>query len=346
MRRRQAAGRGFSLIELLVVIAIIGAVLAVLLPAVQSSREAARRVQCTNNLKQISLALLNYVDSHIQFPPGYSSLWTLDGGDADTAEDDLGPGWAWCSMILPMMEQTQIANAINFSQPILVDNQTVQAPRIRTLLCPSDYDKSMARAAPPIWPWRGPSGNAEPQAPVRDPNNTRTLGTLARSNYVGVYGTGSIGAGPGRGNGMFFRNSQVGFADLVDGASQTLAVGERSHNLSYVTWTGRALGGWLFKTSSFEGGRDRFAPEPVEAFGMVLGAVGLEDGPRTPNHPRAHVEDYWSRHPGGACFAYADGSVHFVKSRIAPAVYRALATRAGGEVISAAAYRGDPGSPP
>src|SRR5438309_1124350 len=106
---------GFTLIELLVVIAIIAVLIALLLPAVQAAREAARRISCVNNLKQIGLALHNYHEASGTFPPGYASYWRLDSGDAGTAEDDLGPGWAWGSMILPQMEQTPLYNAINFS---------------------------------------------------------------------------------------------------------------------------------------------------------------------------------------------------------------------------------------
>src|SRR5690242_13951357 len=94
-RRRISRPVGFTLIELLVVIAIIGVLIGLLLPAVQAAREAARRAQCTNNLKQIGIALHNYHDAHRTFPPGYSSLWKLDGSDSGVADDDVGPGWAW-----------------------------------------------------------------------------------------------------------------------------------------------------------------------------------------------------------------------------------------------------------
>ena len=114
-----------------------------------------------------------------------------------------------------------------------------------------------------------------------------TIYTVGSANYVGMYGIGEVGEAPGRGNGTFFRNSRIGVQDIRDGSSQTFAVGERSHDLSYVTWTGRAVGGWLFPTSSFEGGRNKFNPEPEESFTMVLGPVGLEDLPRTPNYPAA-----------------------------------------------------------
>ena len=113
--------RGFTLIELLVVIAIIGVLIALLLPAVQSAREAARRAQCVNNLKQIGLALHNYEEAIGTFPPGYVSSidrTVLDACDLDQEKQngvDLGTGWAWGSMILPFLEQQPLYNSINFN---------------------------------------------------------------------------------------------------------------------------------------------------------------------------------------------------------------------------------------
>jgi prepilin-type processing-associated H-X9-DG protein len=217
------------------------------------------------------------------------------------------------------MEQPAVFNAINFGLTMTYRaNDTAQLIRFNSYLCPSDSTKQLI--------------------PVRDEANANTLYTVASGNYVGVFGTGEIGDAPGAGNGMFYRNSCHTFADLIDGSSQTLMVGERSHNLSYVTWTGRSIGGFLFKTSSFEGGTDTFAADPEEAFTMILGPVGTEDGPRTPNHPMAHVEDYWSYHPGGVNFLFGDGSVRFIKNQISPRVYQALATRAGGEIVGSNDY--------
>lgn len=317
-RQRRRPG-GFTLIELLVVIAIIGVLISLLLPAVQAAREAARRARCINNLKQIGIALHNYHDAVGAFPPGYCSNWKRDGSDPATAEDDLGQGWAWGSMILAHLEQPALYNAINFSLTMTdSDNATAQLTRVNSYLCPSDTTR--------------------PTVPVRNEDNTQTVYTVGTGNYIGMYGLGEIGDAPGGGNGLFFRNSRISFADITDGASQTFAIGERSHNLSFVTWTGRAIGGFLYKTSSIEGGTDLFHAEPEESFTMVLGPVGLEDGPRTPNHREAHVEDFWSRHPGGVNFLFGDGSVKFLKDGINPLVYRALATRAGGEVVGADQY--------
>jgi len=312
----QSSRPGFTLIELLVVIAIIAVLIGLLLPAVQSAREAARRSQCVNNLKQIGLAIHNYQSSVGSFPPGYASLWHKDGGDEGTAEDDIGQGWGWGSMILPQLEQTAVFNAINFSLTLTYpQNTTAQTIRFNSYLCPSDFPKTLV--------------------PVRDENNQNTIYTVASGNYVGMYGIGEVGEAPGRGTGLFYRNSRLDFGDIRDGSSQTIMAGERSFNLSYVTWTGRAIGGWLHKTSSFEGGTDKYAVDPEESYTMILGPVGTEHGPRTPNHPQAHVEDYASRHPGGVNFLFADGSVKFIKESIAPTTYQALSTRQGGEVLSA-----------
>src|SRR5262249_33152336 len=139
LSRTRRKAPGFSLIELLVVIAIIGILIALLLPAVQAARQAARRSQCVNNLKQVGVALHNSQSTMGVFPPGYASLWKLDSGDEGTAEDDIGQGWAWGSMILPQMEQHPVYNAINFSLTMTFpDNTTAQFIRFNSYLCPSD----------------------------------------------------------------------------------------------------------------------------------------------------------------------------------------------------------------
>jgi prepilin-type N-terminal cleavage/methylation domain-containing protein/prepilin-type processing-associated H-X9-DG protein len=348
VRSRNASG-GFTLIELLVVIAIISVLIALLLPAVQSAREAARRAQCVNNLKQIGLAMHNYEEALGVFPPGYVSSvdrTVLDACNQDAENQhgvDLGTGWAWGSMILPFMEQQPLYSSINFNLSVAYhQNDTCSLTVVSGHVCPSDPGPSVV----PVF--EDPPDPANPGSY----NASHIVDTLSRGNYVGMYGIGEVcaqsgaldspnnnGAGPlGQHAGIFYRNSATRIAAITDGTSNTIMVGERSHNLSYVTWVARSIDGWLGKTSPIEGGTDTFNPSPEECWTQIMGPAGLEGGNRTINDPNAHVEDYWSMHPGGANMLFADGSVHFLKSSINPISWRALATRAGGEVVSADAY--------
>ncbi len=315
--------RAFTLIELLVVIAIIAVMIALLLPAVQAAREAARRSQCTNNLKQIGLALHNYHDAIGAFPPGWISR-----PDPATGENT-GPGWGWAAMVLPQIEQGSTSNAINFGLPIEAPaNSTARLTGIGTFACPSD-------------------ASFVPQFTVVDDSTSSTsLGhpicDVASSNYVGCFGKGDPSSlypfspaddPPGRddGEGLFFRNRSVRIAEIRDGTSQTLAVGEKSQNLARATWTGAVTGSAVPITElQAEGG---LMPETGDA--LVAAHTGELDGP---NSRPAHADQFWSRHPGGALFGFADGSVRFLKEKRPIATFRALATRKGGEVVSADAY--------
>ena len=290
--------RGFTLIELLVVIAIIALLIALLLPAVQAAREAARRGQCINNLKQVGLALANYESSQRVLPPGYVS-------GADAANADTGPGWGWGAMLLPQLEQGPLFNSINFARPIA--GQTAARAMVATFLCPSDSVKQ----------WNVYSRDLAG-------NPTGLLGQVAPGNHVGVYGTSDPGID---GDGLFYRNSAVAPRDITDGMSQTLAVGERGHRLGQATWTGAIPGAVLFPDDNDGIGY----PRAEDAPGMILGHAGGRLGP---GDPGGEVNQFYSRHPGGVNFLFADGSVRFLKTAMNYPTFRALATRAGGETFS------------
>jgi prepilin-type processing-associated H-X9-DG protein/prepilin-type N-terminal cleavage/methylation domain-containing protein len=301
-RRQQRVG--FTLIELLVVIAIIAILIALLLPAVQQAREAARRTQCRNYLKQFGLALHNYADQHNTLPPGYVSLFDASGNDT-------GPGWGWCSMLLPQLDQTPAFQSINFSAAIEDPvNATIRVQNFAILLCPSD--DALAQ-----WP-----------AKRYDPSTGTPLNAICNvgsTNYVGMFGISEPGVD---GEGLFYRNSKINFRDITDGLSQTIALGERSHRLGEATWVGSVTGALLAGDPS--DGVGQIVPE--HGSGMVLGHVGERHGP---GDPSSDANQFYSRHSGGGVnFLFADGHVSFLARSFDYATYLALATRAGVEVIS------------
>jgi len=304
MRDRRVRRIGFTLIELLVVIAIIAVLIALLLPAVQAAREAARRAQCVNNLKQIGLALHNYDASHRTFPPGYVSNFDAQGNDT-------GPGWGWAAMLLPQFEQAPAFNALNFDLAVEVpSNLTARLVLVNNFLCPSD-------TVQPSW-W---AVNRD----VTTGASVQNICQVAASNDVGMYGTGEPGPD---GEGVFFRDSRIALRDIADGTSQTIAVGERSHRLGEATWVGSVTNAILYPTDGDNIGR--YIPETNP--GMVLGHAGEGHGP---GDPHSDVNQFYSLHAGGGVnFLFADGHVTFLKATMNYKTYLALATRAGGEVIS------------
>jgi prepilin-type N-terminal cleavage/methylation domain-containing protein/prepilin-type processing-associated H-X9-DG protein len=315
--------RAFTLIELLVVIAVIGVFVAMLLPAVQAAREAARRVQCTNNLKQIGIALHNYHQAIGTFPPGYLSKM-----DPVTFDND-GPGWGWLAYSLNQMEQLPTYNSINLVLGIeFPANQTARLNVINSFLCPSDA-------------WR------QNVFTVVDATTSATTAgapicSVGSSNYVGSVGTGDPSSlypyiidaqdgPPGRdnGNGLFYRNRAITIAAITDGTSQTFAAGERSQNLSRASWTGAVTNAAVpLVALQGEAGLD-----PEGGGALVLSHTGEGHGPNSPSG-LAHGDQYWSLHPGGANFLFADGGVRFIKEVVGFKVFQALATRAAGEVLS------------
>jgi prepilin-type N-terminal cleavage/methylation domain-containing protein len=206
MRSRRA---GFTLIELLVVIAIIGILVGLTMPAVQSAREAARRASCENNLKQVGLALNNYVTLGDAYPIGYIAWANPPGGAA--------PGWAYSAAMLPQLEQGPIFNAMNINLPIdLPANGTVRVAALAIYVCPSDRNTGGFSVSSQVT-----GGSVQAQT----------------TSYAANGGTASAS----QPNGLFLLNKSVRTRDVKDGASNTFAVGERGSFVVQNAWPG-ALG--------------------------------------------------------------------------------------------------------
>ncbi len=288
---------GFTLVELLVVIAIIGVLVALLLPAVQAAREAARRTQCKNNLKQIGLALHNYEAARKTFPPGYISTATTINGPGT------GPGWGWGAHILPYLEESSLP--VDMKRPITDPiHDQVRVVSLAAFRCPSDSVEL------PVFPVQNASGS--------------TLTQVAFGNYVGVAGTFEVSVFPDEGTGILFRNRAIAVKQITDGLSHTIMVSERASRQSpQTTWVGAITDA---SVPPKHPGYDTEGP-PV----LVLTNTGTAADGRVPNNTLDHVEDSNSDHPQGVHLMFADGSVQAINNDIDPQVWVALGTRAGGE---------------
>ena len=294
MKNRNA----FTLVELLVVIAIIGILIGLLLPAVQQVREAARRIQCSNNIRQIGLAVMNYESAHQQYPPGWI---TADG--APISE----PGWGWSAVILPFMEGQNLHNQLNFDVAIddPIHELAIQNV-VPTFLCPSETGPNVVNLDTHI---EHEHDDHDDLVAHEDEHEHGEL-WASRSNYSGVFGSIEIEENPAGGNGAFFANSEVTFADILDGTSHTFIIGERTGELGPISWVG-------------------VVPELEEPLSRIVGAAD-----HAPNDHEGHFEDFRSFHPGGINVALADGSAHFISNTIDEGVFKALATIKGGEVVN------------
>lgn len=291
--------RAFTLVELLVVIAIIGILIGMLLPAVQQVREAARRIQCANNIRQMGLAVMNYESAHRQFPPGWI---TADGMPISE------PGWGWSAVILPFMEGQNIHRLIDFDvaidDPMHLDAIQNVVP---TFLCPSETIPKVVNLDVHIEHDHGDDGD---DLVAHDVDHDHGELWASRTNYSGVFGSIEIEANPSNGNGAFFANSKVRFADIMDGTSHTFIIGERTSEFGPISWIG-------------------VVPELEEPLSRIVGAAD-----HAPNDHEGHFEDFRSYHPGGVNVALADGSAHFISNTIDAQVFQALATIKGGEVAN------------
>jgi prepilin-type N-terminal cleavage/methylation domain-containing protein/prepilin-type processing-associated H-X9-DG protein len=303
--------RGFTLIELLVVIAIIGTLIALLLPAVQKAREAANRIRCQNNLKQVGLALHLYHDDMGFLPSGY--LWNprISGTNTECRNlpddsTDTAPGWGWAALLLPYLEQDNIRRQIDLNVPVEDPRyDPVRTAVLSILVCPSDQATGVYTIISDLG---SPLANA------------------ATNSYAACYGSGTrITLEADRGNGLFFRNSRVRFADITDGTSNTLAIGERASLFTRTPWAGAPCEGTISITPG--------APTASTAVGDSPTQPLAQTGSHTLNDGSADPDNFFTPHPVAGQFLFADGSVRGVPTHIDLAVFQALATRNGGEVF-------------
>jgi prepilin-type N-terminal cleavage/methylation domain-containing protein/prepilin-type processing-associated H-X9-DG protein len=300
--------RAFTLIELLVVIAIIAVLIALLLPAVQQAREAARRTQCRNNLKQLGLALHNYESSVRMFPPGYIA--------ASVAAKDTTPGWGWGAMILPYMDQAPIYNRLNFNLSVAdPTNATATATPVTAFLCPSDLVQ-----AGPFNVYSDP------------PTNSAVVMQVTPSSYAAMTGDANSVNGNAATkttqsfNGVFYVNSSTKIGDITDGTSMTMLVGERAWAIVNGAWIGAPN---LALPES--GVKNPFTPHNSSTTGVLIQAHASTIN----NTAGASMDENSSLHVGGAQFLFGDGSVHFLSNNINTTVLMAYATKAGSEAVSA-----------
>ena len=343
MRTRWDRSKGFTLIELLVAIAIIAVLIALLLPAVQSAREAARRSQCTNNMKQIGLAIANYESSFGSIVSGYVSVrgsltqFGVPGFNPDPDTGDNGPGWGWLALLLPQIEQSPLYNAINVNLPTWVAaNGTVVKVQLGVFNCPS------ANNPTPTCMMVGATNSPLPVANRE----------FARSNYQYNQGWNDSGipanvsqADTVRGcNGPIFRNSRVTFAGVTDGLSNTVFAGEKTPYLADSTWVGVIPGYRHFAYNAFaSAGTGGIGVNYDYASAILASHSGpsLYESPvviHPPNSPLGHTDEMFSLHPGGANVLMGDGSVRFIKQSINLLAWQALCSRNNGEVVGADAY--------
>jgi len=355
--------RGFTLIELLVVIAIIAVLIALLLPAVQAAREAARRAQCVNNLKQLGLAVHNYITSQEVMPIGMQwQRYAAGTGCQYSTTVSMFPALG------QYFEQGQAFNAENFSlNCFLAANNTVHAIGMSVLWCPSDGDISIRTTLQPSDFFSVPAGQQPIMCYSSYGGNSGTwciLPAPTAPQYPGCGTNAVYSAQTGNMNGVFFHDSHTKISDISDGTANTFLFSERSRSILAKTGTGPFSDWqeWHWWTSGNYGDTMFDTMYPINPWKKLKDAT-IYTIPGSYNNSTIYTTAASSNHPGGANFGMCDGSVRFVKETIScwpinptttlPSAvsisgsifvlnpgfslgtYQQLATRAGGEVVSA-----------
>ncbi len=309
---------GFTLIELLVVIAVIAVLVSLLVPAVQNAREAARRIQCENNLKQIGLGLHNFADTYGHFPAAHSHdpLSVSDNYPGLPRPYNKDYWFSWMSRILPYVEQSTLYNQIRFDEWAFMNPSAgltgggfINEQRMTVFQCPSI-----------------PGGN--PALVITIPPDV----AFTHTNYLGVSGTTQFDF-----DGILHVNSKTKFGDIADGTSNTFLVGERPQDYDrYWGWWFAGAGPYPYfgAIDVVLGTEERIAVNGVcSPAGLQSwyqdGSFSFEDDGYGTDRDTWH---FWSAHPGGSYMLFADGSVRFASYSIDRGVFRAHGTCRSGEI--------------
>ena len=293
---------GFTLIELLVVMSIIGILIALLLPAVQMSRENGRRVLCVRNLTQLGLALHHYEASYEAFPPG-----VVDQPKAPIVDHIIGYHFGWIPQILPYLEEQNMYHSLNFDVSVYdISNITMRSMSLQMLACPSSPTPRQV-----IW--------SDDQRLGVPSGTTIGMGSGRYDDVMSDYAACHHGAETpiaGDNNGMFYLNSSLRLEDVADGLAHTIFAGEVNRKQDYTL-------GWTSGTRATLRNTGHRINQPVPA----------------PLPSVLWVGGFGSYHTaGGANFLLGDGSVRFIKETVNRDVYRKLGHRHDGEVVDASSY--------
>ena len=337
MRRRTA----FTLVELLVALAIIAILVSLALPAIQAAREASRRTQCRNNLRQLGVALHLYHSTFSTLPAGYifsspqrprpppaaaignTTSRRFDAPPPSVQMVPNGPGWGWAALLLPFVEQASLSAEIDFHRP--VEDPANATPRIVPvpyLICPSDTATGVYTVLDEL---NAPLGQAATNSYAASFGSYQVIkgGSSGVPGRVDVIEGGLINTDPDHGNGLFLGNSGTRYAEITDGLSQTMAVGERAAMFAKSPWSGVMTGGTVRTTP----GAPVYIANVELAPTMVLARIGN----RSLNSTYSEPYDFFSPHTDVVFFLFADGSVQGLTASLDLDTLHALATRARGD---------------